>query len=212
MLNVDQHNPSLKDKNRMTKEQFIRNNRGIDKDKTDDTEHDVDKAVLEKIFHSIGTRELMTNFGRENVQGNLFHEAPMQGWLKKQGGEFTLSWKRRYFILSGDSLYYFRGKDDVDPLGFFPLEGLTVELKTHGSSSAAKPSTLFQLLPITGNANSADGRASAPVVGGAGGGGFVKSVRNDKRSGFSRGSTRSWFSKQTPARTRSSGSTKSTRP
>jgi Sec7-like guanine-nucleotide exchange factor len=29
MLNTDLHNPTIKDQNRMTKEQFIRNNRGI---------------------------------------------------------------------------------------------------------------------------------------------------------------------------------------
>ncbi|RLO08891.1 hypothetical protein DYB28_003273 [Aphanomyces astaci] len=48
MLNTDLHNKCMTNRNRMTKSQFVRNNRGIDKDKSD-----IPHAILEGIFDSI---------------------------------------------------------------------------------------------------------------------------------------------------------------
>jgi hypothetical protein len=176
------------------------------------------QEMLERIFDSIAKMELTTDFGRENVQvwllsyapgacytgiltnchfrlapkGNLFHKAPIQGWLKKQGGRFTLSWKRRWFILSGNSLYYFKKQDDGDPLGFFPLEGLAVQIPGQGK----KTPTLFQLVPdpsasslgLLRDSRVSSGSGNGKGTGtGTGTGEFVKSVRNSKRKGFSRG-------------------------
>ena len=50
MLNSDQHNPQVK--NRMTKEEFFRNNRGIDNGK------DIDAEFLSYIFDRIATNEI----------------------------------------------------------------------------------------------------------------------------------------------------------
>ncbi|ETW06290.1 hypothetical protein, variant [Aphanomyces invadans] len=48
MLNTDLHNKSMNNRHRMTKAQFVRNNRGIDKNKSD-----IPPAILESIYDSI---------------------------------------------------------------------------------------------------------------------------------------------------------------
>jgi hypothetical protein len=44
------------------------------------------------------------------------------GYLTKQGG-FVRSWKKRWFVLKGDSMYYFAGPQSEEPLGSIALEG-----------------------------------------------------------------------------------------
>lgn len=51
----------------------------------------------------------------------------MSGWLKKQGGRVK-TWKKRWFVLVGNCLYYFTQPDDRDPLGIIPLENLEVRV------------------------------------------------------------------------------------
>jgi brefeldin A-inhibited guanine nucleotide-exchange protein len=51
MLNTDQYNPQVK--NKMTKPDFIKNNRGIDEGK------DLDPAVLEEMFDEIAAQEIV---------------------------------------------------------------------------------------------------------------------------------------------------------
>jgi hypothetical protein len=48
-----------------------------------------------------------------------------QGWLIKQGGRIP-TWKRRYFILTHNCLYYFLKPGDKEPCGMVPLENLSV--------------------------------------------------------------------------------------
>ncbi|RQM28106.1 hypothetical protein B5M09_007177 [Aphanomyces astaci] len=55
MLNTDLHNKCMTNRNRMTKSQFVRNNRGIDKDKSD-----IPHAILEGIFDSIKVSTVVT--------------------------------------------------------------------------------------------------------------------------------------------------------
>mmetsp|Transcript_4076 Transcript_4076/g.15739 ORF Transcript_4076/g.15739 Transcript_4076/m.15739 type:complete len:405 (-) Transcript_4076:425-1639(-) len=116
MLNTDQHNPSIADSRRMTKEDFIRNNRGIDGGK------DLAREVLEGIFDSIKAEELKTVEDRDD-QGNLFTSTVRQGWLRKRGGALG-NWQKRYFILTEQppALYYFMTESDLDPRGFFMLD------------------------------------------------------------------------------------------
>ena len=121
MLNVDQHNPNIQDSRRMTKEQFVRNNRGIDGGS------DLPRDMLEALYDSIKAQELLTVEDRDD-QGNLFTSTVRQGWMRKQGGKYR-SWQRRYFILTKQpaALYYFRSETDLDPRGFFMLDtGVTV--------------------------------------------------------------------------------------
>ncbi|ETV66137.1 hypothetical protein, variant 1 [Aphanomyces astaci] len=66
MLNTDLHNKCMTNRNRMTKSQFVRNNRGIDKDKSD-----IPHAILEGIFDSIKKQAVVTVRDRDD-NGNLF--------------------------------------------------------------------------------------------------------------------------------------------
>jgi hypothetical protein len=97
----------------MTKDQFLRNNRGIDKEK------DVDRHLLENIYDNITANQLIT---KEDLNGNLFADATREGYMYKQGGSMSaLKWKRRYFIVSQRKLFYFESDEDLDALGYFVL-------------------------------------------------------------------------------------------
>ena len=48
-----------------------------------------------------------------------------EGWLWKQGGRYK-SWKRRWFILNDNCLYYFEFTTDKEPRGIIPLENIQV--------------------------------------------------------------------------------------
>eukprot|EP01101_Sappina_pedata_P006863 TRINITY_DN3515_c0_g1_i1.p1 TRINITY_DN3515_c0_g1~~TRINITY_DN3515_c0_g1_i1.p1 ORF type:complete len:474 (+),score=210.16 TRINITY_DN3515_c0_g1_i1:78-1499(+) len=43
------------------------------------------------------------------------------GWLTKQGGSIR-TWKKRWFVLKDDKLYYFKGQKDVDMTGYIQFE------------------------------------------------------------------------------------------
>jgi cytohesin len=47
------------------------------------------------------------------------------GWLWKQGGRYK-TWKRRWFILNDNCLYYFEFTTDKEPRGIIPLENVGV--------------------------------------------------------------------------------------
>ena len=49
------------------------------------------------------------------------------GYLTKQGGKTTRSWKRRYCVLKNGCLYYYREMADTTALGVAKLHGYTVE-------------------------------------------------------------------------------------
>jgi hypothetical protein len=90
-------------------------------------------------------------------------------------------------------LYYFKNQDDGDPLGFFPLEGLAVQIPGQGQGQGKTPK-LFQLVPDPSASSLCllrDSRVSSGSKNGKGkgkgSGEFVKSVRNSQRKGFSRG-------------------------
>lgn len=126
MLNTDAHNPAIKKQNKMTKIQFIQNNRGINNG------NDVDKEYLEKIYDSIVAEAIQM---KPEVQ-TAFTNAEKKGYLTKQGGRVK-TWKKRWFVLTNNnSLYYFRSPDDEkNPLGWFPLENLTITIeKKYGPS------------------------------------------------------------------------------
>ena len=48
-----------------------------------------------------------------------FISSVQEGWLFKQGGRIK-TWKKRYTILSGNVLYYFKTPKDISPAGFIP--------------------------------------------------------------------------------------------
>eukprot|EP01094_Clydonella_sp_ATCC50884_P024167 TRINITY_DN5990_c0_g1_i1.p1 TRINITY_DN5990_c0_g1~~TRINITY_DN5990_c0_g1_i1.p1 ORF type:complete len:715 (+),score=262.20 TRINITY_DN5990_c0_g1_i1:38-2146(+) len=98
MLNTDLHNPSIK--NKMTKEQFVRNNSGTG------LGEDLPKEFLHEMYNRILEKEIKME-AEEAVFGDAL--VNKSGWLTKQGGRVK-TWKRRWFILSGNCLYYFKEK------------------------------------------------------------------------------------------------------
>lgn len=131
------HNPSVKDKPSV--EHFIKMNRGINDGK------DLPRELLESLFESIKTEpfkipeddgnDLMHTFFNP---GSLFisqlvfcqlffdeviHISDREGWLWKQGGRYK-TWKRRWFILNDNCLYYFEFTTDKEPRGIIPLENI----------------------------------------------------------------------------------------
>ena len=56
---------------------------------------------------------------------HTFVNPDKEGWLWKQGGRYK-SWKRRWFILNDNCLYYFEFTTDKEPRGIIPLENIQV--------------------------------------------------------------------------------------
>eukprot|EP01103_Thecamoeba_quadrilineata_P012983 TRINITY_DN3475_c0_g1_i2.p1 TRINITY_DN3475_c0_g1~~TRINITY_DN3475_c0_g1_i2.p1 ORF type:complete len:425 (+),score=127.21 TRINITY_DN3475_c0_g1_i2:1368-2642(+) len=113
MLNTDAHNPSIKKQDKMTKQQFIKNNSGINNGKN------IDQTYLEMLYDHIV---------RDQIQlpdTALFSNAEKKGWLTKQGGKIK-TWKKRWFVLSRNCLFYFKSEADTEPCGIVPLENLVV--------------------------------------------------------------------------------------
>ncbi|KAI1239176.1 hypothetical protein IHE44_0012288 [Lamprotornis superbus] len=102
MLNTSLHNPNVKDKPHF--ERFVAINRGID-----------NGGDLPE--------ELLKDDGNDLT--HTFFNPNREGWLLKLGGRVK-TWKRRWFILTANCLYYFEYTTDKEPLGIIPLENLSV--------------------------------------------------------------------------------------
>ena len=139
MLNTDAHNPAMKQHKKMTKQQFVGNNRGIDGGR------DVPTEVLEGIYDDIVRNQIVTVTEREDENELLFSNPTAVGRMEKRGADEMsqrfLSWRKRYFIISSSILYYFRDKTDSDPLGFIMLTDLDVKVLDQSPSSTP---TLFR--------------------------------------------------------------------
>ena len=70
MLNTDLHNPQIQPQKRMTKEQFIRNNRGINADK------DLPREYLETLYDEIKTRQIQVDFDIGDAANSMASAAP----------------------------------------------------------------------------------------------------------------------------------------
>eukprot|EP01088_Endostelium_zonatum_P000966 TRINITY_DN11243_c0_g1_i1.p1 TRINITY_DN11243_c0_g1~~TRINITY_DN11243_c0_g1_i1.p1 ORF type:complete len:991 (-),score=275.21 TRINITY_DN11243_c0_g1_i1:161-3133(-) len=112
LLNTDQHNSALK--KRMTLEEFLASNSRLDWRET------IPAGVQEELYHRIKKDEIKM----ESV-GIMFGSADKRGFLTKQGGRVK-TWKKRWFILSNNCLYYFKKEEDKEPWGNVPLENLSV--------------------------------------------------------------------------------------
>ncbi|KAK4323147.1 hypothetical protein Pmani_006147 [Petrolisthes manimaculis] len=117
MLNTSLHNPAVKDK--QTIEQFITMNRGIDNG------DDLPRELLESLYESIKTEPFKIPEDDGNDLMHTFFNPDREGWLMKQGGRYK-SWKRRWFILNDNCLYYFEYTTDKEPRGIIPLENIEV--------------------------------------------------------------------------------------
>lgn len=119
MLNTSLHNPSVKDK--PTVEQFISMNRGINNG------GDLPRELLESLYESIRTEPFKIPQDDGNDLMHTFFNPDKEGWLQKQGGRYK-NWKRRWFILNDNCLYYFEYTTDKEPKGIIPLENISVRL------------------------------------------------------------------------------------
>jgi len=114
ILNTDHHNPSIKVK--MSREEFLRNNRG----QWGPDHVDPPRDLLIRLYEAISTEEI--EFERE---GYVFGGAERKGYLKKFSPPTT--WTKRYFILKDSCLYYFKNqKESEQPHGIIVLENLAV--------------------------------------------------------------------------------------
>jgi len=116
MLNTSLHNPSVRDKPSV--ESFISMNRGINDGK------DVPSPLLTSLYNSIKKNEFKVPEDDDEI--TPFFNPDKEGWLLKQGGGRYKTWKRRWFVLSDNCLFYFEYTSDKEPKGIIPLENLQI--------------------------------------------------------------------------------------
>ncbi|KAL7890783.1 hypothetical protein AOLI_G00002590 [Acnodon oligacanthus] len=117
MLNTSLHNPNVKDKT--TLERFISMNKGINNGE------DLPNELLTKLYESIRNEPFKIPEDDGNDLTHTFFNPDREGWLLKLGGRVK-TWKRRWFILTDNCLYYFEYTTDKEPRGIIPLENLCV--------------------------------------------------------------------------------------
>ncbi|XP_060135843.1 cytohesin-4 [Zootoca vivipara] len=117
MLNTSLHNPNVKDKPPF--ERFVSMNRGINDG------GDLHEPLLRSLFDSIKNEPFSIPEDDGNDLTHTFFNPSQEGWLLKLGGRVK-TWKRRWFILTDNCLYYFEYTTDKEPLGIIPLENLSV--------------------------------------------------------------------------------------
>jgi len=61
-----------------------------------------------------------------NWDSSMLQEARKTGWLVKQGGK-RKNWNKRFFVLVGDSLYYFKDEKSKTASGVIPIAYSTVK-------------------------------------------------------------------------------------
>ncbi|NWU66666.1 CYH1 protein, partial [Pterocles burchelli] len=111
------HNPNVKDK--PTAERFIAMNRGINDG------GDLPEELLRNLYESIKNEPFKIPEDDGNDLTHTFFNPDREGWLLKLGGRVK-TWKRRWFILTDNCLYYFEYTTDKEPRGIIPLENLSI--------------------------------------------------------------------------------------
>ncbi|XP_071796543.1 cytohesin-1-like isoform X2 [Asterias amurensis] len=117
MLNTSLHNASVKEKPSL--ERFILMNRGINEG------GDLPEELLKSLYDSIKKEPFKIPEDDGNDLTHTFFNPDREGWLMKQGGRYK-TWKRRWFILTDNCLYYFEYTTDKEPRGIIPLENLQI--------------------------------------------------------------------------------------
>lgn len=93
---------------------------------------DVISSVFQSLYDSIKTEPFKIPEDDGNDLMHTFFNPDREGWLWKQGGRYK-SWKRRWFILNDNCLYYFEFTTDKEPRGIIPLENIRVRETTERS-------------------------------------------------------------------------------
>jgi cytohesin len=96
MLNTDLHSSEIKPEQKMTLPQFLKNNRGINGGENLPVEY------MTKIYNRILKDEI-----KMETETNMYANAEKKGYLVKQGGRIK-TWKKRWFVVKDNCLYYFR--------------------------------------------------------------------------------------------------------
>ena len=94
MLNTDLHNPNLAEKQKMTEEGFIKNNRGINDGK------DIDRDVLVGLYNGIKKEKIQMSEG-DMWEGDVvtFMAPNKSGWLAKMNhSTFSGTWKKHWCV------------------------------------------------------------------------------------------------------------------
>jgi Sec7-like guanine-nucleotide exchange factor len=83
MLNTDLHNQSIAQTKKMTLQEFIRNNRGINRGQ------DLPKEMLEAIYNRVKENEIRMNENDQYESDNVTFMNPVKcGWVKKKSDTF----------------------------------------------------------------------------------------------------------------------------
>ncbi|XP_068193911.1 cytohesin-4-like isoform X3 [Antennarius striatus] len=135
MLNTSLHNPNVKDKPSL--QRFVSMNRGINHGE------DLPAELLTKLYTSIRSEPFKIPEDDGNDLTLTFFNPDREGWLLKMGGRVK-TWKRRWFILTDNCLYYFEFTTDKDPIGIIPLEDLSVR-KLHDTGKPVEYCFLFSI-------------------------------------------------------------------
>ncbi|KAF0045463.1 hypothetical protein F2P81_001992 [Scophthalmus maximus] len=117
MLNTSLHNPNVRDKPGL--DRFISMNRGINEG------GDLPEELLRNLYESIKNEPFKIPEDDGNDLTHTFFNPDREGWLLKLGGRVK-TWKRRWFILTDNCLYYFEYTTDKEPRGIIPLENLSI--------------------------------------------------------------------------------------
>ncbi len=112
MLQTDAHNPAIKKK--MTKQQFLQNNRKIDQGR------DLPEAMLGEIYDNIIT----TPIKMETHMQLTLDVVETAGMLKIRSEKGR--WVKQWVALRENCMYYHASDKDKQPQGIIPLENLTV--------------------------------------------------------------------------------------
>uniref|UniRef100_A0A8C6KX53 Cytohesin 1b n=1 Tax=Nothobranchius furzeri TaxID=105023 RepID=A0A8C6KX53_NOTFU len=119
MLNTSLHNPNVKDKPSV--QRFTAMNKGINDG------GDLPEDLLRNLYDSIKNEPFKIPEDDGNDLTHTFFNPDKEGWLLKLAGGRVKTWKRRWFILTDNCLYYFEYTTDKEPRGIIPLENLSIK-------------------------------------------------------------------------------------
>ena len=150
VLNSDLHNPNNPKK--MTKDEFFTSVSYFPElERFDD---------VSALYDDVKKREIQFRHDREDVSGNLFVSPTKQGYLMMRSSN-NLRWRKRFFVLSDQTLYYFQTSEDVDIRGLIPLEELQLVERKGGNARGGSSSRRGSSRPSLGVGSDAEAEEKA---------------------------------------------------